>query len=334
MGQAQGALQVHGRVEQGVAGNPGIGSASLKDGDEQVARQDDPVEGLVLGAGIVVDVPDCGQMRQGTTQVLLRHDSERHWMRAAPARVRHLFPRLPSQPEYNRHLRVLAPALLHAARWPTRATPSWHEKPRLMDGAPVRCGASRVTANRSGLGEIAGYGMDTSHHASSWGVKLMLITTAEGSVRAFSLAHPKEPDERKQALHLLHVHQCAPWPCPLVCDKGFAGVGIERAAAGLGHVLVRPRRKDESPPGFPRVVAPADRSDHLDVEEPARVGTPSGSYDRRALGQDVPEERSAQRGDLAQLAGGRPGQAVADRLRPLTRTHIPHQRSRHCFLDG
>lgn len=177
MGQAQGALQVHGRVEQGVAGNPGISSASLKDGDEQVARQDDPVEGLDLGAGIVVDVPDCGQMRQGTTQVLLRHDSERHWMRAAPARIRHLFPRLPSQSEYNRHLRALAPALLQAARWPTRATPPG-------------------TRNRG------------------WWT----------------------------------APQCAPGPCPLVCDKRFAAVGIERAAAGPGHVLVRPPRKDESPP--------------------------------------------------------------------------------------
>lgn len=35
-------------------------------------------------------------------QVLLRHDSERHWMRAAPTRIGHLFPRLPGQSEYNR----------------------------------------------------------------------------------------------------------------------------------------------------------------------------------------------------------------------------------------
>ncbi len=186
-------------------------------------------------------------------QVLLRHDSERHWMRAAPARIGHLFPRLPSQSEYNRHLRATAPALLQAARWLARVAPTWHEKLRLMDGTPVRCGASRVTVNRSGLGEIAGYGMDQSHHAFYWGAKLMLITTAEGSVCAFSLAHPKELDERKQALHLLHVQGCAPGPgpVPIVCDKGFAGAGIEKAAAGLGHVLVRPSRKNEPDHAFP-----------------------------------------------------------------------------------
>ncbi|MBR8745468.1 hypothetical protein [Nocardiopsis sp. MG754419] len=186
-------------------------------------------------------------------QVLLRHDSERHWMRAAPARIGHLFPRLPGQSEYNRHLRSAAPALFTVAMWLARAVPTWHERLRLMDATPVRCGASRLTVDRSGLGEIAGYGRDPSHHAFYWGAKLLLITTAEGAVCAFSLAHPKELDERKQALHLLHVRECAPGPepVPIVCDKGFAGAGIEKAAADLGHPLVRPSRKGESEQVFP-----------------------------------------------------------------------------------
>lgn len=121
-------------------------------------------------------------------QVMLRHDSEHHWMRAAPARIGHLFPRLPSQSEYNRHLRELGPVLFAVTLWLARAVPAWHERLRLMDGTPLRCGASRTTVNRSMLGEIAGYGRDISHHAFYWGAKLMLITTAEGTVCAFSLA--------------------------------------------------------------------------------------------------------------------------------------------------
>ncbi|MBA8956791.1 hypothetical protein HNR61_008481 [Actinomadura namibiensis] len=138
-------------------------------------------------------------------QVLLRCDDERRWLRVAPGRIGHPFPRLPCQSQYDRHLRDLGPVLSAVALWLARATPSWWDRLRLMDGTPVRCGASRVTVNRSGLGEIAGYGMDQSHHAFCWGAKLMLITTAEGAVRAFSLAHHKELDERKQALHPLHV---------------------------------------------------------------------------------------------------------------------------------
>lgn len=172
-------------------------------------------------------------------QVLLRHDSERHWMRAAPAGIGYLFPRLPGQSEYNRHLRQAGPGLLQAAMWLAQAVPIWHERLRLMDGTPLRCGASRVTVERSSLSEVAGYGRDASHHCFYWDAKLMLITTADGAVCAFSLAHPKELDERKQALHLLHVQCTAPVPGPIVCDKGFAGVGIEAA--------VRPRRRRPQP---------------------------------------------------------------------------------------
>lgn len=98
-------------------------------------------------------------------QVLLRCDDERRWMRMAAGRIGHLFPRLPSQSQYNRQLRALGPAMSAAALWLARQVPTWHEPLRLMDGTPIRCGASRVTVNRSHLGEIAGYGMDKSHHA-------------------------------------------------------------------------------------------------------------------------------------------------------------------------
>lgn len=180
-----------------------------------------------------------------TAQVLLRCDDERRWLRLAPARIGHLFPRLPCQSQYNRHLRDLGPVLSKVGGWLARAVPTWWERLRLMDGTPVRCGASRVTVGRSALGEIAGYGREVSHHAFYWGAKLMLITTAEGMVTAFSLANPKEFDERKQALHLLGVRPVAAGPCPIVCDKGFAGAGIEAAAAKRGHPLIRPRRADE-----------------------------------------------------------------------------------------
>src|SRR5215216_4973546 len=110
-------------------------------------------------------------------QVLLRCDQERYWLRVAASRIGHLFPRLPSQSQYNRQLLDLGPAMTAAALWLARQIPTWHERLRLMDGTPIRCGASRVTVNRSGLGDIAGYGRDASHHAFYWGAKLMLITT-------------------------------------------------------------------------------------------------------------------------------------------------------------
>lgn len=221
-------------------------------------------------------------------QVLLRCDGERRWLRVAPGRIGHLFPRLPCQSEYNRHLRDLGPVLSRVALGLARAVPSWWDRLRLMDGTKVPCGASRVTVDRSMLGEIAGYGRDASHHAFYWGAKLMLITTAEGAVTAFSLAHPKELDERKQAVHLLHTQQAAPGPCPIVCDKGFAGAGVEKAAADLGHMLIRPVREDEPAPAvrvFPAWLRQRIEAiiwtlkNHLGLEHHA-ARTPDGLYAR------------------------------------------------------
>ena len=199
----------------------------------------------------------------------------------------------------------------------------------------MHCGTSRATVNRSRLGEIAGCGRDASHHAFYWGAKLMLITTADGAVAAFSLAHPKELDERKQALHLAHVQTIAPGPYPIVCDKGFAGAGIETAMAALGHVVVRPRRDDEPElevkvfPGWLRQrieVIIWTLKNQLGLERHAARST-EGLWARVcqricALNAAIwhnwligaPVKRSS-------------GQAVTDRLQPPTRTPNPHQRS-------
>src|SRR4029450_4220719 len=61
-------------------------------------------------------------------QVLLRYDDDPHWLRAAPARVGHLFPRLLSQPADNRRLRAAAWLPEAALRWVARATPGTAER--------------------------------------------------------------------------------------------------------------------------------------------------------------------------------------------------------------
>ena len=54
-------------------------------------------------------------------QVLLRYPEEHHWLRAAPVRVGHLFPRLPSQPVYSRRLRQAADLMHASVLWPELA---------------------------------------------------------------------------------------------------------------------------------------------------------------------------------------------------------------------
>jgi hypothetical protein len=49
------------------------------------------------GPGRPLEVTDAELVCLAVAQVLLRFDDERHWLRAAPSRVGHLFPRLLGQ---------------------------------------------------------------------------------------------------------------------------------------------------------------------------------------------------------------------------------------------
>jgi len=239
------------------------------------------------GPGRPPEVTDAELACLAVAQVLLRHDGERHWLRAAPRLVGHLFPRLLAQSEYNTRLRQIAPLIEAALRWLADATPATAELLRLMDAALVPCGTSAVTAKRSDLFGYAGYGYCPSHSRWYWGCKL-LICTCDGTVTGFSLANPKMHGERDQARQTLE-RQPANRPAPV-----------------------------------PELAPTARRGRHLDPEKPARPRTPRRPHPRRALGPHHPAAPRPQRLHLAQLADRRPRQAIPDRLRPrLTCPHFP-----------
>ncbi|MEQ4210498.1 IS982 family transposase [Actinopolymorpha sp. B17G11] len=202
------------------------------------------------GPGRPVVVTEAELVCLAVAQVLLRYNDERHWLRAAPARVGHLFPRLLSQSEYNTRLRAVAPLMEAALRWLAEHTPGSAELLRLMDGTPVGCGQSKTTSTRSDLFGYAGYGYETSHSRYYWGAKLMLITTADGTVTGFGLANPKLMGEREQTRRML-TEQTANRPAPgttVVTDKGLSGTGIEQFFTDLDLQLIRPARTDDQTP--------------------------------------------------------------------------------------
>jgi len=204
------------------------------------------------GPGRHPAVTDAEVVCLAVAQVLLRYNDEHHWLRAAPCRVGHLFPRLLSQPAYNRRLRATADLMEAALRWLADHTPATAELLRLLDGTPVVCGRSRTTAVRSDLAGWAGYGHDTSHHCFYWGARLLLVTTPEGTVTGFGLANPKLLGEREAVVGMLQG-VAANRPAPgtlLVGDKGFAGRDFQTALAGLELGIVRPARTDEPDPGI------------------------------------------------------------------------------------
>ena len=181
------------------------------------------------GPGRPPQVTNAELVCLAVAQVLLRYDDERHWLRAAPARVGHLFPRLLRQSEYNQRVKAAAPLMEAALRWLADHTPGSEELLRLLDATPVPCGQSAVTARRSDLFGWAGYGYCPSHSRWYWGAKLMLVCTCDGTVTGFCLANPKLAGERDQARQMLQ-RQPANRPAPgtaIVTDKGLSGEDTE-----------------------------------------------------------------------------------------------------------
>ena len=136
------------------------------------------------------EVTDAELVCLAVAQVLLRFDDERHWLRAAPGLVGHLFPRLLAQSEYNARLKNAAPLLEAALRWLAEHTPATAELVRLMDATPIPCGQSAITAKRSGLYGHAGYGYCPSHSRWYWGTKLLLMHLRWDRDRV----RPREPE--------------------------------------------------------------------------------------------------------------------------------------------
>ncbi len=94
------------------------------DGPARTTSDGEQGKSVGLSPGSPRKLTDAVPVCVAIAQVLLRHDSERHWARAAPTRIGHLFPRLAGRSECNRHLCDAAPVLLTAVLWPVRATPT------------------------------------------------------------------------------------------------------------------------------------------------------------------------------------------------------------------
>jgi hypothetical protein len=110
------------------------------------------------GPGGPPEVTDAELVCIAVAQTLLRFDDGRHWLRAAPKLIGHLFPRLLRQPECNIRLKAAAPLMEAALGWLADATPAAAGLLRLMDAIPVPCGQSVITARRSDLYGYAGTG--------------------------------------------------------------------------------------------------------------------------------------------------------------------------------
>jgi hypothetical protein len=176
--------------------------------------------------------------------------SGHHGLRLCYGRRGHLFPYLPDQPGCRKRLKAAGPLLAAAIGHLARQCPSWHDPVRLIDAAPVPCGASRETVRRSDLAGWAHYGYCAAHSRWHRGRKLDLISTPDGMPVAWCPAGPKL-GEREAAAGLPAQAARAGALRPgltLIGDKGFAGRDFEDLVTGGYRLhMVRPDRRDQPP---------------------------------------------------------------------------------------
>lgn len=127
-----------------------------------------------------------------------------------------------------------------------RQVPTWDDDLRLIDSTPVPCAASRETVKRSELAGHAGYGYCRSHSRFFWGLRLYLVTTADGMPVTWCPANPKLGEREVMTVLLARDHHLIRAGQVILADKGFAGRGFEASLTeDLGVHLIRPDRRDE-----------------------------------------------------------------------------------------
>jgi DDE family transposase len=154
------------------------------------------------------------------------------------------FPKLPSQPQYNRRLRRLTPVItavqLHLAALVAEG------RLRLADGTLIACANYPGCAGKSEFAGHAGYGYCPSKSQFVWGMRLVLVSDHKGVPVGYDLVDPKVGRERESVRDLATAHPGS----LLFCDGGFWGAGYRHELELLTVELVTPKRHTpgERPP--------------------------------------------------------------------------------------
>ena len=165
-------------------------------------------------------------------------DSERAFYRFVRKRLRPLFPRLVSYPEFNRRRRSLYPALAAIQRGLARRLGADLERERLLDTVPVPVMVlKRHDAEGLTFDGRAAVAWCQAKRQFYYGLKLVLALTLDGVIARYDLV-PADVADREAAPTVLEPG-CRYW-----ADKGFFG---EACAVQLHR----------HPPRFTLIVPPA-----------------------------------------------------------------------------
>jgi len=174
-------------------------------------------------------------------QQLLGFQTERAFLAFADGNLRHLFPRLLDQSQFNRRVRALAWALELIRRQALEELGACFERYRLLDTTPVPvmklCRFGRTSLF---LGE-ATVGYCPSKKEYYAGFKLALLATLDGVITDFDLV-PAHTDDREAVGGVLAASR----NLVALGDKGFIDQDWQAAwQERRGHLILTPKRRNQ-----------------------------------------------------------------------------------------
>jgi hypothetical protein len=169
--------------------------------------------------------------------------SDRQFLGAIGRLLPGCFPALPDQSQYNRRLR-LTPALTTVQLMVSELIATGEI--RLVDGTLIACANYPGCASHSHFAGHASYGYCPSKSEFVWGMRLVLISDANGVPVGYDLVGPKTGQERESALELAAAQPGS----VLFGDKGFWGREYDASLALIDVKLITPERHrlGERPP--------------------------------------------------------------------------------------
>jgi hypothetical protein len=159
-------------------------------------------------------------------------DSERGFWRFSTKRLRHLFPRLLDQSQFNRRRRALYPALATIQRTVAERLGATLVRERLLDTKPVPV---MVLKRHDQEGLVfdgrAAVGWCQAKRQWYYGFKLVLALTLDGVIVRYDLV-PANVDDREAAAEVFEP-ACRYW-----ADKGFGGQAWDQEWRAVDGVVV------------------------------------------------------------------------------------------------
>jgi Transposase DDE domain len=205
------------------------------------------LETLVVAAYIFADevviprrgpqgaITDAELVALAVAQAAMGVPSDRQFLGLVAKVLPGWFPHLPSQSQYNRRLRRLAPTLagvqLRAAQLIAAS------ELRIADGTLIAVANYPGCASRSEFAGSAAYGYCPSKSQFVWGLRLVLLTDGRGVPVGYTLV-PANEKEYEPVRELTTAHP----GCTLIADKGLWGRQYAQTLALQQVAILTPDR--------------------------------------------------------------------------------------------